>query len=245
MTTETLTVGTVEPTSAPFVLLRAGAYKRGDREVEITEADLDRAIENFEEDRESGYEVALDYDHSFMRGGSSRASGWLRSLVKRSGELLASVRWTEAARDAIKRGEYKYVSAEFDRSHTTEDGRERGFAIVSGGITNRPFLRDLGEVALTAEPIPVGPGPTAEPEPLDARLMEIEERVAALEVAAAVEAPPPPEAAERLREVEALVASGDCNLEAATQQLRACELMAERGLDYPAACAQAWTEMVR
>ena len=137
--------GEVE-TAKPFTLLRAGEYVKGDREIPVRKEELEQAVENFHKDRSMGYDLSLDYDHSFKLSGDSRAAGWIKDLFVEGDDLKAKVEWTPPAEEALSRKEYRYASAEFARNHVTERGEERGFAILGGGITNRPFLRNLGEV---------------------------------------------------------------------------------------------------
>lgn len=130
-----------------FEILRAGSYLKDGRRIEITEADLDRAAANFATDRAAGREVAVDYDHAFATRGDSRAAGWYREIRRRGRSLFARVAWTPPALAALRNGEYRYFSAEFTREDRDQSGKGRGFAIVSGGPTNRPFLRGLGQIA--------------------------------------------------------------------------------------------------
>lgn len=135
-----MTTDNLIPAAAPFAVLRAGRYVKEGREIEINEADLDRAAENFTEDAERGMPVPIDFDHSTARGRGSKAAGRVLALFRRGRELLAEVAWTEPAREAIERGEYGHVSAEFTPDHAIEDGTRRGFAVVALGLTSRPFL---------------------------------------------------------------------------------------------------------
>lgn len=151
---------TTEP-SQPFSILAVGTYDRGGETTEITSDDLATAVANFHERRS---EIPIDYDHSFARGGESRAAGWIADLqLDDDGRRLSACAcWTAGAKRALADDEYRYISAEFSRSGTDETGKERGFTILAAALTNRPFLRSLGGVAFTVPAEPVETGSEAE-----------------------------------------------------------------------------------
>lgn len=136
--------------SEPFEVLRAGSYVRSGREVEITEADLDRAVTNFVDGR-MGPEIPLDFDHSFAAGQGSKAAGWVTELARHGRSLFARVKWTPRAAEMIEAREYRFFSPEFSRTWRDEHGAEHGFAMVAGALTNRPFLRNMTPVALSED----------------------------------------------------------------------------------------------
>lgn len=119
-------------------------------EFDIDASLMDSMVANF--DRLSRA-VPFDYDHSFAKSGDSRAAGWIRSLQRRgsakAATLWAEVMFTRAAVDAVKSGEYRYVSPEFTRNYVDETGTEQGPALLAVGLTNRPFLEGMAEVALS------------------------------------------------------------------------------------------------
>ena len=136
--------------SQPFEVLRVGKTNHpAFGETNITEADLDRAVANFEAMRSAGAEVPIDYDHSFAEGGSSVAAGWIKELVRKGKSLFARVKWTDKAREQISAEEYKYISAEFSEDWADERGDKHGFTLLAAGLTNRPFLKGMTPVALS------------------------------------------------------------------------------------------------
>jgi outer membrane murein-binding lipoprotein Lpp len=137
-----------EEVSPFFEILRAGKYVKGGRTIQVTEADLDKAVENFNRVAGEGVELPTDYDHSFVEGRGSKASGWYKALKRNGKSLMARVKWTDTARQAIKNQEYRFFSSEFSHNAADEHGGKHGFAILSGTLTNRPFLRGMGAVAL-------------------------------------------------------------------------------------------------
>lgn len=136
--------------SQPFEILRAGEYDHTSfGKVNVTQKDLDIAIENFRKSYQNGAEIPVDYDHSFRRNGTSTAAGWFTDLFRKGGSLFARVKWTDKAAELIRNGEFKYFSPEFTARYKDEFGNDHGFAILAGGLTNRPFLRGITEVSLS------------------------------------------------------------------------------------------------
>lgn len=132
-----------------FPALHAGGHIYAGREIKITEADLDQAVENFERNWKPRGGVPVDYDHSFAEGGSSVAAGWIVEMERRGDTLYEKVEWTGRAAEQIANGEYKFYSAEFTDEWMNETGDNEGFTILAGALTNRPFLRGLAPVALS------------------------------------------------------------------------------------------------
>lgn len=137
--------------SKPFEILRADNFKRGSRDVEVTEADLTQAVANFNRWKAMGQEIPVDYDHAFNEGREAPAAGWYDSLIKKGQSLWATVRWTSKARDEIASEQYRFFSPEFVKQFKSETGNEEGFTILAGALTNRPFLRGMTPVALNQE----------------------------------------------------------------------------------------------
>lgn len=135
--------------SDPFPVLKAGKWNYGGRKLAVTVADLDHAIDVFNTWRAAGRDVSIDYDHSFAERGDSKAAGWYRELTRDGDTLMARVEWTDEARDLIARKVYRYFSAEFHPDYKTNTGETLGFTMLSGALTNRPFLPELGAVALS------------------------------------------------------------------------------------------------
>ena len=135
--------------SEPFPALIAGDHIYGGREIKITEADLDMAVENFERFWKPVGGVPVDYDHSFVESGDSTAAGWIVHMERRGDTLYEQVKWTPRAAQQIADGEFRFYSAEFTDSWINERGHDEGFTVLAGALTNRPFLRDLAPVALS------------------------------------------------------------------------------------------------
>ena len=89
----------------------------------------------------------IDYDH---RSTTGKAAGWVTAADARADGLYVKVEWTETATEAIKQGEYKYFSPEFqDRWKHPKTGKVHKDVLFGGALTNRPFLKDILPVNLS------------------------------------------------------------------------------------------------
>lgn len=121
-----------------------GPWNAGD------EADL-RTIVQSTLKRAGSTEIVIDYDHQTMFGavpgvgGRAPAAGWIKEFDVRSDGLWGRVEWTEAAAQAIKAGEYRYISPVYQ---FLKSGQV--LHLLSAGLTNVPNL-DLAAVAASAQ----------------------------------------------------------------------------------------------
>lgn len=90
-----------------------------------------------------GIDLMIDYDHASLASvtldpaQTGKAAGWF-NLEVRGGELWAvNVRWTEAAAEALRAKEWRFMSPAF----STEDGRIT--SVLNVAITNLPATRRL------------------------------------------------------------------------------------------------------
>jgi len=125
-----------------------------------------------------GTELDIDYDHKTDPAKGNKAAGWVKDAEVRSDGLYLNVDWTNEAASAIKAGEYRYFSPEFDDEWTDPQGTKHTDVVFGGGLTNRPFLKDLCPVNLsevfaqggkvngpTPAPAPTPPQPSPAPTP--------------------------------------------------------------------------------
>ncbi len=134
-------------------LLPAGRFKgRSGRGPWIAGGRKDlEAIVRATRKRSGSTELVIDYDHQSIfgavpeTGGRAPAAGWIKELEVRDDGIWGRVEWTAKAAEAIKAGEYRYISPVF--GHNKKTGRI--FALVNAGLTNNPDL-DLTEVAASA-----------------------------------------------------------------------------------------------
>ncbi len=101
--------------------------------------------------RARGISLAVDYAHRQDPSKGHRAAGWIDRAEVRSDGLYLAVSFTDEAKQEIKAGHWKYLSPEFGdwkdpRTNMTVPDTLYGLA-----LTNRPFLRDLGEIAASED----------------------------------------------------------------------------------------------
>jgi hypothetical protein len=92
-------------------------------------------------------DLDIDYDHKAYGG---EAAGWVRQAEAREDGLWVLVEWTKKAFQLIKDKAYRYVSPEFvdewDHPKTKQKIQD---VLFGGGITNRPFLKDILPINLS------------------------------------------------------------------------------------------------
>lgn len=138
-------------------------YDKARGHLKITEQTIDNFIKNFKENvrgmsDESGHPILdIDYDHKEFNG---KAAGWIVDLRK-SEKTLADGRkvkvlegkpdWTPDAQEAIKKGEYKGYSIEFDDWKNPETGKLYKDVLFGGAVTNRPYVKNMPAITLSEE----------------------------------------------------------------------------------------------
>ena len=146
---------------APNMILYAGEFIQGGREITVTEKDLRHAIKNFNDgvgcvlDENGEYRIQGNYQHAKYEQNpeSSRASGWGYNLKMKNGVVMADIDWTDKAIEFIENEEMQYISPEFWENWKDEKGVEHGFTIVGFALTNVPFLKEKQKpVQLTEVP---------------------------------------------------------------------------------------------
>ena len=75
-----------------------------------------------------GADLVFDYehqtDHAKENGREAPASGWIKELEVRGGDIWGRVEWTERALAMIKAREYRYVSPTFSHNPRRRGGRD-------------------------------------------------------------------------------------------------------------------------
>ncbi len=92
-----------------------------------------------------GIDISIDYSHDAL----GEAAGWVTAADSRPGGLWLMVEWTKAAADRIRDKKYRYFSPEFADEWTDAKGKKHKDVLIGGGLTNRPFLKDLLPVNLS------------------------------------------------------------------------------------------------
>jgi len=90
-----------------------------------------------------GVDLDIDYDHKMDPTKGREAAGWVKDAKVEGDALYLLVDWTKSALSKIKEGAYRYFSPEFQDKWTDAAGKTHQDVLFGGGITNRPFLKDL------------------------------------------------------------------------------------------------------
>jgi phage I-like protein len=98
--------------------------------------------------------LPIDYDHRTYVADDSRAAGWIRDLQIRAQTLWARVDWTPAAKAAIARKEFRFISPVFkcqpdDPNASADDISGEVLFLRGAALTNDPAL-SLGELSRLA-----------------------------------------------------------------------------------------------
>lgn len=97
-------------------------------------------------------DLVIDYEHQTLNadknGQPAPAAGWFRDIEWREGSgLWIKPRWTERAKQFVKNGEYRYLSAVFPYDSSTG----QPLRLHSAALTNRPGIDGMQPLAsLTA-----------------------------------------------------------------------------------------------
>jgi phage I-like protein len=112
--------------------------------------DLERIKNNFESQK---IDLVIDYEHQTLTGAEAPAAGWIKSLSIEGEALLATVEWTAKASERLKAKEYRYISPVLAaKTIDPVKGIDIGWSLHSAGLTNKPFLEELGELAVNKKP---------------------------------------------------------------------------------------------
>lgn len=123
--------------------MRPGTYEHaGYGKLEFTADRLQRFADSVVK-RVRGIDPDVDYDHKMDMAMGGAAAGWVKGAQTRADGLWLLVEWTEKAFQQIKDKAYRYFSPEFAESWTDASGTTHHDVLTGGGITNRPFLKDL------------------------------------------------------------------------------------------------------
>jgi len=118
-------------------------------EIDITTERLARMAANIQQ-KVRGIDPDIDYAHKQDPSLGEKAAGWVRDAKLQSDGLWLGVSWTDAARTAIQAGEWRYFSPEFkDVWENPQTKTTYQDVLFGGGLTNRPFLKDLVPVNLS------------------------------------------------------------------------------------------------
>lgn len=115
---------------------------------EITNNTIDNIITNFN-NKVRGVDISFDLEHG-TTDHKSEAVCWVKSLIQQGSSLLAEVDWTEFGKNKIKDKSFKYFSPEFKFVYEdSETGKKYNNVLLGGGLTNRPFIKNMSPIMLS------------------------------------------------------------------------------------------------
>jgi phage I-like protein len=106
----------------------------------------------------TGLDVMIDFNHlssgglfNFPSREEGAAAGWITALRDGGDEkgLIAEIEWTDLGKQAVKSGQYRYMSPEFTmRSYDKATGKTtKSPRLYALALTNRPFLEQQQALA--------------------------------------------------------------------------------------------------
>lgn len=120
----------------------------------IDERTLSEIVSNF--NSTANKDVAIDYEHASEQPPTSGsipaigapATGHIRKLEVRNGELWGLVEWGTQARQQIREGAYRFLSPAIRfNSKDRVSGERIGAVLSSAALTNKPFLDGMAPLA--------------------------------------------------------------------------------------------------
>lgn len=96
-----------------------------------------------------GIDPDIDYDHKLDPARGKKAAGWVKDADARDDGLWLFVEWTPEAATSIQSKEYRYFSTEFASEWEDGKGNKYTDVVLGGGLTNRPFVKDLVPINLS------------------------------------------------------------------------------------------------
>jgi hypothetical protein len=132
-----------------IVAMRVGEYQHPlHGKISFTPDRLKRFADSVK-NKVRGIALDIDYDHKSDPTKGNEAAGWVEDAKVENDALHLLVDWTESAVGKIKEKAYRYFSPEFQDDWTDASGVTHKDVLFGGGITNRPFLKDLLPVNLS------------------------------------------------------------------------------------------------
>lgn len=114
----------------------------------------------------TGFQPSLNFDHSSHSpfGGGSRAAGWLTALETDADGLHARVELTPCGEEAIRKREYRYISAEVAETWATSQGATFANVLLGAALTNIPFHDTMPGLFAAAGDVPTSGAPDGDGE---------------------------------------------------------------------------------
>lgn len=96
-----------------------------------------------------GIDPDVDYDHKKDPAMGNKAAGWIKTAEVRPSadgskkDLYLLVEWTKPGAEKIRNKEYRYFSSEFADEWEDAHGKKHRDVLLGGGLTNRPYMKNL------------------------------------------------------------------------------------------------------
>lgn len=84
-------------------------------------------------------DIVIDYEHQTLLNVQAPAAGWIKNLNKGEDAIVASVEWTEKAREYLKNKEYRYLSPVV----LVRKSDNRAIELQSVALTNTPAINGM------------------------------------------------------------------------------------------------------
>lgn len=126
-------------------IIRVGNWNNSYKQFEVTIEHLSDFIDHFERNvlNYSDKKIPLNYAHEQW----GKAAGWISELKVEGQSLMGKVELTSEARERVRDGEWKYISAEIAWEHTDqESGVVTKNVLLGAALTNIPFVRNMKSV---------------------------------------------------------------------------------------------------
>jgi phage I-like protein len=107
------------------------------------------ALANSVKSKVRGIDPDIDYDHKTDPAKGHQAAGWVKDARVDADGLHLQVDFTTDATTEIKEKKYRYFSAEFVDSWQDPQGVVHQDVLLGGGLTNRPYMKNLLPVNLS------------------------------------------------------------------------------------------------
>lgn len=146
-----------------------------------------------------GQDLPIDVDHNHEGG----AVGWMKSLAVKGDTLWATPEWTEEGARDVAAGKYRYFSPHFGPWKNPETGDQYPAVLMSGAVTNFPFLKNMAPISLSEFATRKEAAVSANVEDLEKQLTEARETAAKAEADATERERLLTEAQERVAAAEA------------------------------------------
>jgi hypothetical protein len=101
-----------------------------------------------------GVDPDIDYDHKTDPAKGGQAAGWVKDADVRSDGLWLHVDWTADGAKDIMEKKYRYFSADYADEWTDPNGVVHTDVLNGGGLTNRPYMKNLIPVNLSELVVP-------------------------------------------------------------------------------------------